>query len=172
LLFHFQEFYLEIKGKFLFLGNFGHLYFSYDLVLDNQIYEILIIICMIFDMLYNKSKIFIMKNLMSILITFLFLGIFQISQGQKVFSTQYDYQADVKVYVCQYDYQADLKVYKVSSDYQAGKNGKWFFTKYDYQADKKIYFVDYDYQADLKIFFVDYDYQAGWNNSSKQHLMY
>ncbi len=92
--------------------------------------------------------------------------------GIKVFSVQYDYQADVKVYVVDYDYQADLKVFKSDYDYQANGDGIWYFTSSDYQADKKIFFTDYDYQADLKIFFVEYDYQAGWNNKSKMHLLY
>ena len=30
--------------------------------------------------------------------------------AQKVYSVDYDYQADVKVFVVQYEYQADLKV--------------------------------------------------------------
>lgn len=94
-------------------------------------------------------------------------------KAQKIYSVQYDYQADVKVYVCDYDYQADLLVFKVKYDYQTKENsGLWYFTNYDYQADKKIYFTKYDYQAELKIHFVDNDYQAGWQNPEKKHLMY
>ena len=40
-------------------------------------------------------------------------------QAQKIYSVNYDYQADVKVYVVNYDYQADLKIYFVDYDYQA-----------------------------------------------------
>jgi len=94
-------------------------------------------------------------------------------KAQKVYSVQYDYQADIKVFVTQYDYQADLLVYKVKYDYQAKENrGLWYFTEYDYQSDKKIFFTDYDYQADLKIYFVEYDYQAKWKNMNKMHLLY
>ena len=56
-------------------------------------------------------------------------------QAQKIFSVQYDNQADVKVFVVDYPNQADLKVYKVKYSNQAGKNdGLWFFTQYANQA--------------------------------------
>ena len=65
--------------------------------------------------------------------------------AQKVYSVNYDYQADIKVFVTNYDYQADLLVYKVKYDYQAKENkGLWFFTEYDYQADKKENAAGYD----------------------------
>ena len=50
-------------------------------------------------------------------------------QAQKVYSVDYDYQADVKVYVVNYDYQADLKIFFVDYNYQAGwrENSKQHF---------------------------------------------
>jgi hypothetical protein len=93
--------------------------------------------------------------------------------AQKVFSVDYENQADVKVFVVNYENQADLKVYKVKYENQAGDNdGKWFFTKYSNQAKKKIYFMKYENQADLKIYFVDYENQAGWRSLSKKMVMY
>lgn len=51
--------------------------------------------------------------------------------AQKVFSVDYQCQADVKVFVVKYESQADLKVYKVDYQSQAdGNDGKWFFVKY------------------------------------------
>ena len=111
-----------------------------------------------------------MKHLLIITIALLFAGKIE---AQKIYSVDYQSQADVKVFVVDYESQADLKVYKVKYESQAGKNdGKWYFVKYESQADVKIYFVDYESQADLKIFFVDYESQAGWRNKEKKHLMY
>ncbi len=93
--------------------------------------------------------------------------------AQKVFSVQYEHQADVKVYVVNYEHQADLKVFKVKYEHQAKENeGRWFFTLYPHQADKKVYFVEYEHQADVKIYFVQYEHQAGWKNRSKMPWMY
>jgi hypothetical protein len=39
-------------------------------------------------------------------------------KAQKVFSVDYENQADVKVFVVNYENQADLKVYKVKYDYE------------------------------------------------------
>lgn len=95
--------------------------------------------------------------------------------GQKVYSTQYDYQADVKVYVVDNEYLADLIVYRAKQEHELynKKNcGYWFFTSQPYTADKKIYFVDRDYNADLKIYFTSNEYLAGWKNNEKKYLMY
>ena len=98
---------------------------------------------------------------------------FGFAKGQKLFSVDYESQADIKVFVVQYESQADLKVYKVKYESQAtGNDGKWFFTQYESQSKKSIYFVKYESQADLKIFFVDYESQAGWRNKSKIGLLY
>jgi hypothetical protein len=40
-------------------------------------------------------------------------------RAQKVYSVNYESQADVKVYVVQYESQADLNVYKVKYESQA-----------------------------------------------------
>jgi Family of unknown function (DUF6150) len=83
-----------------------------------------------------------------------------VSNAQKIFSVDYESQADVKVFVVDYESQADLKVFKVKYESQAVSNeGKWFFVKYASQAKKKIYFVKYESQS-------------GWRNSSKKSLMY
>lgn len=84
------------------------------------------------------------------------------ANAQKVYSVNYEYQADVKVYVVKNEYQADARENK----------GIWYFTKYSYQADKKVYFTDYEYRADLKVYFTDQQYRAGWKNAQKRHLMY
>jgi len=121
-----------------------------------------------------KIRIFDFKsNPMKTILTLVLLTLFQVGNAQKVFSTQYDNQADVKVFVVKYENQADLKVYKVKYENQAGENnGKWFFTQYSNQAKTKIYFVDYENQADLKIYFVPYENQAGWRNNEKKYLLY
>ena len=66
---------------------------------------------------------------------------------QKIFSVDYENQADVKVYVVNYENQADIKVFKVKYENQSGTNdGNWFFA--------------------------NYANQAGGRNSSKKDLMY
>ncbi len=106
-------------------------------------------------------------NIYIIFIFFSFSG-----YSQKIYSSQYEYQADVKVFVVDEMYQADLKVFKVKHEYQTkGNIGLWFFTDNSYESDKKIYFVDYEYQADLKIYMVKYSYQAGWKNKEKIYLL-
>jgi len=92
-------------------------------------------------------------------IAVLLFSINTVMNGQNIFKTDYDYQADIKVFIVDYEYQADLCVYMVDYSYQADDDGLWFMT-------------DYDYQADLKIYIVDYEYQAGWENNSKRHLLY
>jgi hypothetical protein len=83
-----------------------------------------------------------------------------LTHAQKVFSVEYENQADVKVFVVPYENQADLAVFKVKYENHAGdNNGKWFFTAYENQAD-------------LKIYFVEYENQAGWKKREKMHLMY
>ena len=78
-------------------------------------------------------------------LTLIFILLFTLQfSAQKVFSVDYQSQADVKVFV----------------------------VKYESQADKKIYFVDYESQADLKIFFVKYQSQTGWKKKEKKQLMY
>lgn len=124
----------------------------------------------------TEIKQFILKNLIDMkytLILILFLLFSSYSFAQKVFSVEYENQADVKVFVVKYENQADLKVFKVKYQNQAGdNNGKWFFTEYANQSKKKIYFVKYENQADLKIYFVEYENQAGWKKLNKKHLMY
>lgn len=41
--------------------------------------------------------------------------------GQKVYSVEHEYQADVKVFVVDAEYKADLVVYKTDKDYRAKK---------------------------------------------------
>lgn len=117
----------------------------------------------------NKNT-YPMKKLFTLLAMILGFGSVK---AQKVYSVDYENQADVKVFVVNYENQADLKVYKVKYENQAGNNdGKWFFTQYSNQAKKKVFFVKYENQADLKIYFVDYENQAGWRNNSKKSLLY
>jgi len=92
-------------------------------------------------------------------------------QGQKVFTVEYESQADLKVFVVEYESQCDLKIYFVEYESQANEDGLWYFVEYESQAEKKIYFVEYESQADLKIYKVKYQSQAGWNKKEKQHLL-
>lgn len=95
--------------------------------------------------------------------------------GQKIYSTDYGYQADIKVYVVDAEYKADLVVFKTDKEYRARANenkGIWYFTDKSYRADKKVFFVDYQYQADLKIYFTDSEYRAGWKKNDKKPLLY
>ena len=120
--------------------------------------------------LKEQNQLLAMKHLLIITLSIFF---FNYSNAQKIYSVDYESQADIKVFVVDYESQADLKVFKVEYQSQVGHNdGNWFFTDYASQADKKIFFVDYKSQADLKIYFVDYKSQTGWKNSSKKHLMY
>ena len=107
-----------------------------------------------------------------IIFLFFFLIISFDSFSQSVYSTDYNYQAEINVFVTKYKYSADLLVFKVKEKYQAKENsGLWYFSNIT-QSDKKIFFVKYDYQADLKIFFVDYKYQAGWVKNKYKYLLY
>ena len=73
-----------------------------------------------------------------LLIIALSLFYFDDSSAQKIYSVDYESQADIKVFVVDYESQADLKVFKVEYQSQVGhNNGNWFFTDYASQADKK-----------------------------------
>ena len=121
-----------------------------------------------FRIVIKKSSFVGMRYIVLIL---LFMPL--ISVGQKIYSVDYQNQADVSVYVVEYENQCDLKVFKVDYPNQAdGNKGLWHFVDYQNQADKKIFFVDYPNQSDLKIFFVKYQNQSGWRKKSKQHLMF
>ena len=67
---------------------------------------------------------------MKTILFLLFLACFSLfSKAQKVFSVDYESQADVKVFVVEYASQADLKVFKVDYSSQAGKNdGAWILS--------------------------------------------
>lgn len=118
----------------------------------------------------SNYKIQIMKTVL-LTLAFIILGFF--ANAQKIYSVQYESQADIKVFVVKYESQADLKVYKVDYESRAqGNEGLWFFVEYESRADKKVYFVDYESQADLKIYFVEYESRAGWINKSLMHLLY
>ena len=98
----------------------------------------------------------------------------QTAFGQKVFSADSQYQADVKVFVVDKEYRADI-VSRTDKPYRAkaGENkGIWYFCDKAYQADKKVFFVDKEYQADLKVFFTDKEYRAGWRKNDKKHLFW
>lgn len=85
-----------------------------------------------------------MKKSLALIFGFFFTLQFS---AQKVFSVDYQSQADVKVFVVKYESQADLNVYKVDYQSQAeGNEGKWFFVKYRSQA--------------------------GWKKKEKKQLMY
>ena len=93
--------------------------------------------------------------------------------GQKIYSCESKYDADVKIFVVESKYDADLLVYKEESKYNAdGNKGLWFFTESKYEADKKIYFTESKYDADLLIYFVESKYDAQWRERSKMYLMY
>jgi len=113
------------------------------------------------------------KNKMKYIVAFVvFAFAFNVANAQKIYKTDYEYQADISVYIVDYEYQADLCVYYVDYSYQASDDGLWYMVDYEYQADKSVYFVDYEYQADLKIYIVDYSYQAGWKKNSKSYLLH
>ena len=56
------------------------------------------------------------KIFLILLLCFSFTGI----KAQKIFSVDYENQADVKVFVVKYENQADLKIYFVEYENQAG----------------------------------------------------
>lgn len=77
-----------------------------------------------------------MRNLIFYTISIILTSSF--AHAQKIYSVNYENQADVKVFVVDYPNQADLKVYKVAYQNQVSKNnGLWFFVDYENQADKK-----------------------------------
>lgn len=59
------------------------------------------------------------KKAMRILMSITLMLIASITYAQKVYSVNYENQADVKVYVVKYENQADLKVYKIKYSSQA-----------------------------------------------------
>ena len=63
-----------------------------------------------------------MKNIICCLI--LVFSSISVCKAQKVFSVEYENQADVKVFVVDYENQADLKVYFVKYENQAGWRSK------------------------------------------------
>ena len=72
----------------------------------------------------------------------MFMGCVLHSFSQKVFTVEYDSQADVKLFVVEYASQADLCVFKVDYASRAvGNEGHWFWTDYASQAEKKVFFV-------------------------------
>ncbi len=82
-----------------------------------------------------------MKRFYFISIIVLFFA--PMSFAQKIYSVEYQNQADVKVFVVDYENQADLKVYKVKYQNQADKNeGRRFFNDYSNQSDEKTHFVN------------------------------
>ena len=62
-----------------------------------------------------------MKKLNCVSFLLVLLAVSATASAQKVFSVQYENQADVKVYVVKYENQADLKVFKVKYENQAGR---------------------------------------------------
>ena len=122
--------------------------------------------------IWQESCAAIQKSLMKYLaIILLFIPV--LLKAQKVFSVNYESQADVKLFVTQYESQADLLVFVEEYESRAnGNEGRWFFESYESRADKKVFFVEYESQADLKIFFVQYESRAGWRNREKMHLMF
>ena len=107
------------------------------------------------------------------LLSILIAGLSIHADGQKIFSVDSKYDADIKVFVANSKYDADLIVFKCSSKYDAKENkGLWFFVGSKYDADKKVFFVDSKYDADLIIFFSDSKYDAEWKKSSKKQIMY
>lgn len=61
----------------------------------------------------------IMNGLMLLIISFVIGG--AQAFGQKVYSVDHEYQADVKVFVVDAEYKADLVVYKTDKEYEAKK---------------------------------------------------
>lgn len=114
-----------------------------------------------------------MKYLILFLISYI-IGVAD-TFGQKVYSVEHNYQADVNVFVVDAEYKADLVVFKTDKDSKAKKSenkGLWYICPREYQADKKIFFVEREYQADLKVFFTDKEYLAGWKKNDKKPLLY
>lgn len=60
-----------------------------------------------------------MKDILSIVFVF---ALSSYSLAQKVFSVEYENQADLKVFVVKYENQPVLKVFKVNYESQAEKN--------------------------------------------------
>lgn len=64
--------------------------------------------------------------------------------GQRIYSVDHDYQADLKVFVVDAEYKADLVVFKTDNEYRAKKEenkGIWFFTDKSYRANKKSFLL-------------------------------
>lgn len=95
-------------------------------------------------------------SLKNIIFSILFALISNFVWSQKVFITQYEYQADVIVQFVNQRYQANMVVEMVQCPYQAGfYNAKahWCFVQYAYQADIKIFITDYAYRANWLVYF-------------------
>jgi hypothetical protein len=95
-------------------------------------------------------------NLKNIIFSILFFLTSNFAWSQKIFVTQYEYQADVVVCFVNQRYQANMVAEIVQYPYQAGfHNGKahWCFVQYAYQADIKVFITNYAYQADWLVYF-------------------
>lgn len=95
-------------------------------------------------------------NLKNIIFSILFFLTSSFAWGQKIFVTQYEYQADVIVHFVNQHYQANMIAEVVRYPYQTGfYNGRahWCFVQYEHQADVKIFITPYEYQADWLVFF-------------------
>jgi hypothetical protein len=95
-------------------------------------------------------------SLKNIIFSILFALISNFVWSQKVFITQYEYQADVVVHLVNQRYQANMVVETVQYPYQAGfYNAKahWCFVQYAYQADIKIFITNYAYRANWLVYF-------------------
>ncbi len=82
--------------------------------------------------------------------------------GQVIFITDNQYNADYQVYVTDNRYEADWIVYITNNRYEA-KGGIMYVSNDRYTADYLIYFTDNRYVANRKIYYTTNKYEAKLN---------
>lgn len=82
--------------------------------------------------------------------------------GQVVFITDNQYNADYQVFVTDNRYEADWIVYITDNRYEA-RGGIMYVSSNRYTADYLIYFTSNRYMADRKIYYTTNKYEAKLN---------
>ena len=122
---------------------------------------------MLLDMLFRTNikmnENILTRNLIRLAVFIASLMFFvNMVNGQVVFITDNQYNADYQVCVTDNKYEADWIVYITNNRYEA-KGGIMYISNNRYAADYLIYFTDNRYMADRKIYYTTNKYEAKLN---------
>lgn len=105
----------------------------------------------------------LIRNLIRLVVFIASLMFFiNMMNGQVVFITDNQYNADYQVCVTDNKYEADWIVYITDNRYEA-RGGIMYISNNRYTADYLIYFTDNRYMADRKIYYTTNKYEAKLN---------